>query len=133
VAVASVCFVVLFVVEVARSLDTDRDLSDFASPAEARAFTSAHLPVPLPADAVIEQLHYERWTDWNFCARARLPSPDAVERYLEQAKSDRKLNDAYCYDEDPPHGARYFLADVSACGSIKLASPQVIEVHCYTR
>src|SRR6187551_1382212 len=88
-------FAILFVVEVARALDTDRDLSDFESPKEARAFATAHLPVPLPADAVVETLHYARWTDWQLSARVRLPSSAAVNRYLDQVKHDRKLDDVY--------------------------------------
>lgn len=114
-------------------LGTTRDLKSFAGPAEARAFTSAHLPTPLPEHAQIEQLHYERWTDWNFSARVRLASPQAVELYLDAVKRARKLNDSYCTDSEPDAGARYFLDKVFACGAIARISPQVIEVRCATR
>ena len=124
---------VLLVLAVLQGLDSDRDLSDFASPSEARAFTSAHLPAPLPNDAVVEELHYERWTDWRFTARVRLSSPEASEQYIEQAKERRDLNDQYCSNLEPPAGARYFLRPVSACGSVRRASAQVVEVACNTR
>lgn len=126
-------FIVLLVVEGARSFGSGRDLADFASPAEARAFASEHLPAPLPSDAVIERLHYERWTDWFLEANVRLPSAEAAGRYLEQVRRARKLNDAYCSGEEPTDGARYFLPAVMACGAVRRASPALIEVRCNTR
>jgi hypothetical protein len=118
---------------VVRAFDTDRDLDDFANQEEARVFTSAHLPAPLPPGAVVESLLYQRWTDWIFRARVRLPSSEAAGRYLEEARRVRKLDDVYCSPHEPGNGARYFLSDVSACGSIELMSGQIIEVHCNTR
>ena len=114
------------------TLGTSRDLSDFDSPAQARAFTSAHLPTPLPNDAVIETLHYERWTDWDLNVTARLPSADALDRYLAAVKRERTLNDQYCSAEEPAHGARYFLKDVTACGSVEQTSPRAITISCST-
>ena len=111
----------------------DRKLEDFSSPGEARAFASAHLPVPLPAGAALDALRYARFTDWHFSARVRFSSAEAADRYLEQVRRDRQLNDAYCGDSEPSGGARYALADVSACGSIKRESPQVLSVTCFTR
>lgn len=123
----------VLVIAAMRALDTDRDLDDFASPSEARKFTSAHLPAPLPADAVVEKLSYTRWTDWRLTAQIRLPSPAALEQYLEVAKTQRVTNDEYCSDLEPTGGARYFLREVSACGSIQRASPAVLDVACNTR
>jgi hypothetical protein len=117
----------------ASSLDTDRDLEDFATPAEARAFTTAHLPVSLPSDVAIESLHYERFTDWHFTARVRFPSLESANHYLDQTKRARTLNDSYCSDTEPTHGARYFLADVHACGSLHQSSPLILDVRCHTR
>jgi hypothetical protein len=124
---------VWLIVGAAATLDTDRDLEDFATPAEARAFTTAHLPVPLPSDTVIESLHYERFTDWHFTARIRFPAPEAATLYLDQTKRARALNDAYCSDTEPTPGARYFLAPVHACGSLHQSSPVVLDVRCHTR
>lgn len=123
----------LLVFATVQLLDTDRDLSDFANPGEARAFTSAHLPAPLPNDAVVESLHFERWTDWMLTATVRLSSSEAADTYLEEVKRTRTLNDEYCNQQDSPGGARYFLSDVFACGSIERTSPQVISVQCNTR
>src|SRR4051812_44546972 len=122
----------LLAIGVASIFDTTQTLKDFASPAEARAFTSAHLPVSLPEDATVESLTYERWTDWHFSARVRLPSSEAVDRYLDQARAAGEPNAEYCNDE-PSSDARYFLKDVSACGSVHRESLQVLEVVCYTR
>lgn len=129
---ASVAVVAVLVVLV-RAFDTDRDLTDFSDQAEARAFVSSHLPAPLPPDAVIESLKYARWTDWSLNARVRLPSRQAVERYIEEARRLRKLDDDYCYHAEPDHGARYFLAEVSACGSVERTSPETLDVRCNTR
>jgi hypothetical protein len=125
--------IVAVLVAVVRAFDTDRDLTDFADQAQARAFVSSHLPTPLPPDAVIEGLDYERWTDWSLKARVRLPSRQAVERYVEEAKRLRKLDDDYCHHVEPDHGARYFLAEVSACGTLESTSSEVLEVRCNTR
>lgn len=111
----------------------NRDLADFASPAESRAFASAHLPVPLPKEAVVESLHFERWTDWNLTATVRLPSAEALALYLEQTKRDRKLYDEFCYHDEPAQGARYYLKKSMACGTIERVSPAVIEIRCNTR
>jgi hypothetical protein len=131
--IVGACVFVALALAVARAFDTDRDLSDFADQGEARAFTSAHLPAPLPSGAVVESLLYQRWTDWIFEARVRLPSPEAAARYLEEAKRLRKLDDVYCSSDEPAGGARYFLPDVSACGFVELTSAQIIDVHCNTR
>jgi hypothetical protein len=112
---------------------SDRDLEDFATPSEARAFASAHLPVPLPAAATLDALRYARFTDWHFSAQVRFPSAEGADRYLEQVRRDRQLNDAYCGDSEPSGGARYVLADVSACGSIERESAQALRVTCFTR
>ena len=112
---------------------SDRNLEDFASPTEAGAFASTHLPAPLPADATLDALHYERFTDWHFSARVRFSSAEAADRYLEQVRRDRQLNDAYCGDDEPQGGARYALADVSACGSIRRESARELRVTCFTR
>lgn len=128
--VGSIC---CLVVAAAHAFDTGRDLADFASPAEARSFASAHLPTPLPPDAVIESLHYERWTDWFLETNVRLPSVAAADRYLEQVRRERKLDDTYCPGEEPADGARYFLPAVMACGAVSRTSPQMIEVRCNTR
>jgi hypothetical protein len=124
---------VLLLMSAASSLDMARDLEDFASPAEARAFTTAHLPVPLPSDVVVESLHYERFTDWHFTARVRFPSVEAAQLYLDKTGRDRTLNDPYCSDTEPTPGARYFLAPVYACGSLQQSSPLVLDVRCHTR
>jgi hypothetical protein len=131
--VCSCVGVVLVRLTAAFSGGPPHDLSDFGTAAEARAFVSAHLPMALPGDAVVEKLAYERWTDWHLAVRVRLPSAWAADRYLEQARAARKVNDGYCTDAEPPRGARYFLAEVSACGSIARMSPQILEVVCYTR
>lgn len=124
---------VLLVILAASALDTTKTLQDFAGPGEARAFTSAHLPAPLPPDAAVESLRYERWTDWHFSARVRLSSAEAADRYLEQAKAQRRLDPQYCQDEEPSGGVRYFLSEVWACGAIRRAAPQVVDVSCFTR
>ncbi len=133
VATAVVGFVVLLVVAGAHGLGGGRELADFASGADARAFASEHLPAPLPSDAVIQSLHYERWTDWFLETSIRLPSAEATERYLEQVRRARTLNDAYCGGEEPADGVRYFLPAVMACGGVRRTSPQIIEVRCNTR
>jgi hypothetical protein len=133
VATAIVGFVVLLVVAGAHGLGSGRDLADFASAADARSFVSEHLPAPLPGDAVVESLHYERWTDWFLETNVRLASAEATDRYLEQVRRDRKLNDAYCGGEEPADGVRYFLPAVMACGAVRRTSPQIIEVRCNTR
>jgi hypothetical protein len=112
---------------------SDRNLEDFASPNEARAFASAHLPAALPADATLDALRYERFTDWHFSARVRFSSAEAADRFLERVRRDRQLNDAYCGDSEPIGGARYALIDVSACGSIHRESAQALHVTCFTR
>ncbi len=125
--------VAIFVAAALAFSDTTRDLGDFSSLTEARAFLSAHLPAPLPADAVIETLHYESWTDWRLTAQARLPSAEAVDRYLEETKRLRMTNDDYCLSSEPAGGARYFLRDVSACGSVARTSRDVLVITCHTR
>ncbi len=121
-----------FAVAVVRAFDTDKDLSDFSDQAEARAFTRHTCLHRFPRGAV-ESLLYQRWTDWIFEARVRLPSSEAATRYLEEAKLQRKLDDGYCSPDEPTNGARYILTDVSACGSVERISAQTIEVHCNTR
>ncbi|MGC4090367.1 MAG: hypothetical protein QM756_21310 [Polyangiaceae bacterium] len=133
IAIAAFCAVALIGVIVVRALDTDQDLSDFETPEQARTFTSAHLPAPLPNDAVVETLHYERWTDWSFDARVRLSSAAAVDRYLEEARRLRSLNDEYCLHSEPSDGARYFFKAGVACGTVRRTAAQVLEVHCNTR
>lgn len=123
----------VLLVHVAKGGDGSRELSDFDSPAEARAFVSAHLPVPLPNDAVVETLHFERFTDWFLSTRVRLSSREVAQGYLEQVKRARALNDEYCSDAEPSPGARYYLRDVAACGSIDAAAPPALEVRCNTR
>lgn len=132
-AISACCLVVFFAVSVVRALDTDKDLSDFASRDEARTFTSAHLPVPLPNDTVIQKLLYQRWTDWNFEARVEFSSSGALDSYLQDVRQRRQLNDEYCSPNEPSQGARFFLRDVSACGSITPVSPLVFDVKCNTR
>lgn len=112
---------------------SDRDLEDFASPSEARAFASAHLPTPLPTDTTLDALRYARFTDWHFSASVSFPSAEAVERYLDQIRRDRHLNDTYCGYSEPSGGARYALADVSACGFIERESAKALSVTCFTR
>jgi hypothetical protein len=116
----------------ADAFDTDKKLSDFESPAQGRAFVSAHLPLPLPADSDVIELSYERWTDWNLTAKVRLASPAATRDYLERVRSARKLNDDYCGAGEPSGAARFFLADVSACGTVSSAA-DTLSVRCYTR
>jgi hypothetical protein len=58
---------------------------------------------------------------------------EVTDRYVEQVKLERELNDASCSNTDPAGGARYFLPQVSACASVNRASPQVLEVRCSTR
>ncbi len=130
---AIVILLAVAAVRLMHAFDTSRSLSDFASPAEALTFTSSHLPAPLPPDAVVETLAYDRWTDWVLDARVRLPTAAAADSYLEQAKRDRKLDDSYCYGEEPAGGARYFLPSMSACGVIRRLSAEVLDVHCNTR
>lgn len=122
-----------FLASLGGGLGTTRDLSSFGSQAEARAFASAHVPTALSEPALVEQLHYEGWTDWNFSARVRFSSPEALDAYLEVVKRVRKLNDSYCTESEPKNGARYFLAEVFACGVIERVSPRVISVSCNTR
>lgn len=124
---------VLAVAQLVSAFDTDRDLADFASAGEARAFVSAHLPVPLPSTALVEALHYERWTDWHLTARVRLPSLAASHGYVEQVRRERALDDQYCSAKEPSPGVRYFLAAEFACGSIDSGAAPILEVHCNTR
>lgn len=123
----------IVLVYVARGGDGPHQLSDFDSPAEARAFVSAHLPVPLPSDAVVEALHFERFTDWFLSARVRLSSREVAQGYLDQVRRARVLNDAYCSDVEPSLGARFYLRDVAACGSLDAAALPALEVRCNTR
>lgn len=127
-AVAGVLLVWVLVHAVAPS----RKLSDF-NPAEARDFVSAHLPAPLPSSAQVEQLQYERFTDWHLTARVRFDSPTSALLYLERVRADRKLNDAFCNHADPSGGARYFLPQYTACGSAKLGkAPELVDVLIHT-
>jgi hypothetical protein len=124
----------LVVVALATSFGSAKDLEDFASQAQARDFISAHLPTPLPSSAVVEALHYERFTDWRITARVRLPSASALDQYLEQTKRDRQLDDAYCGAAEPSGGARYFLAKSFACGTLQHGSSATsLEIACNTR
>ncbi len=123
---------VVFLWALADAFDSDRNLADFKSPGESRAFVSAHLPVALPADAKVTDLRYERFTDWHLTAKVRLASAEAVISYIEGARTARTLNDAYCGNEEPGAGARYFLSDVSACGTLEPAGDS-LSVRCYTR
>lgn len=134
IAISAPGFIAMVVlVYMAKGGDANRELSDFDSPAEARAFVSAHLPVPLPNGAVVEDLHYERWLDWHLSARVRLPSREVTEGYVDQVKRDRALDDQYCGSDEPTPGARYFLRDVFGCGSINGVKSPLLEVRCYTR
>jgi hypothetical protein len=123
----------LLVWAAADMLDTDRDLKDFASPAQARDFVSAHLPTPLPSTAVVEQLHYDSWQDFRLTARVRLGSPAAVASYIGQARLERTLNDAYCGTSEPNDGVDFFLAKSSACGSARPVVADSLEIACNTR
>ena len=125
--------VALLALATATALDTDRELKDFASPAQARDFVSAHLPAPLPVTAVVDELRYQSWTDWHLQARVRFDSPEGVASYVEQARLQRTLNDAYCGSSEPSGGVRYFLDDVTACGSATVLSPASLKVVCHTR
>jgi hypothetical protein len=131
---ATIAGVGLFFLALASSLDTDKDLEDFASQAQARDFASAHLPTPLPSATVVEALHYERFTDWRLTARVRLTSPNAAAQYVDQLKQERKVDDNYCGSAEPGAGARYFLPALFACGTVKPGSPAAtLEIACNTR
>jgi hypothetical protein len=117
----------------ATALDSDRELKDFESPAQARDFVSAHLPTPLPSTAVVEALRYQRWTDWHLQAEVRLKSAEGVASYLEQARQKRASNEAYCGGSGLSGGVSFFLSDVSACGSVTATSPVSLHVVCATR
>jgi hypothetical protein len=125
--------VALLALATATALDTDRELKDFASPAQARDFVSAHLPTPLPVTAVVEELRYQRWTDWHLQARVRFESPAGVASYVSQAKLQRASNDAYCGSSEPSGGVSFFLSDVTACGSATVVHPASLKVVCHTR
>lgn len=116
----------------ADALDTDKDLADFETAAEARAFVSAHLPLALPVDANVSELRYERFTDWHLTAKVRLASPEAAREYVERLRAARTLNDAYCGPSEPAGATRFFLPDVSACGHVSAAGG-ALDVLCYTR
>jgi hypothetical protein len=115
------------------SLGTTRTLRDFDTPAEARAFTSAHLPTALPADATVQDLLYERWTDWHFRAVVRLASTEQADRFLEEVAENSSVNPSYCGEATGGPELPYFLASVSACGSVRRLSAHVLEVECSTR
>jgi hypothetical protein len=108
---------------------------DFADPTEATAFVSAHLPAPLPTDAEVEELTYDRFTDWHLSATVSLGSSEAVETYLRTAREQRQENVEYCGPWSLPADAvAYFLAEVQACGSIVPGpSEGSISVRCLTR
>jgi hypothetical protein len=125
--------VALLALSAATALDSDRDLKDFDSPAQARDFVSAHLPAPLPSTAVVEELRYQRWTDWHLKARVRFISEEGVANYLGQARHERASNDAYCGGSEPSGGVSFFLKDVSACGSATASPPASLSVVCSTR
>jgi hypothetical protein len=116
----------------AAALDPDKDLADFDTPAQARDFVSAHLPLPLPAGASVTELRYERFTDWHLTAKATLSSPEASRDYLERLRAARALNDEYCGQGEPAGAARFFLGDVFACGHVSAAG-RTLSVLCYTR
>jgi hypothetical protein len=126
-------FVVL-VGAAATALDTNRDLEDFESPQQAREFVSAHLPTPLPATAVVQELNYERWTDWHLKARVRFESAAALTSYMGQARLDRTLDDAYCGGTEPSGSVRYFLTPSFACGKASVAEVSgTLDIVCHTR
>jgi hypothetical protein len=125
--------VVALVGSVASALDTGRDLKDFENPQQAREFVSAHLPTPLPATAVVEELRYERWQDWQLKARVRFESAQAVAALSDQIRLARALNDAYCGDAEPVGSVRFFLAKSFACCSASVAAMASLDVACYTR
>lgn len=114
-------------------LDTDRDLKDFASPAQARDFVSAHLPTPLPNAAVVEQLHYDRWQEFRLTARVRLGSPAAIASYIGQARLERALNDAYCGTSEPSDDVHFFLPKSWGCGSVRPVATDSLEIACNSR
>lgn len=131
---ATVAGLGLVVAPAASSLGSTKELKDFASQAQARDFTSAHLPTPLPSSALIEALRYERFTDWRITARVRLPSAAALDQYVEQTKQDRKTDDAYCGAGEPSLGVSYFLPKLFACGTVQRgASASILEMACNTR
>jgi hypothetical protein len=123
----------LLALSAATELDSDRELKDFDSPAQARDFVSAHLPAPLPSTAVVEELRYQRWQDWHLQARVRFISGDEVASYLGEAKQKRASNDAYCGGSEPGDGVSVLLEDVSACGSAAATPPASLSVVCATR
>jgi len=111
-----------------------RKLQDFSSPQQARDFLTAHLPAPLPSDARIEELTYERFTDWSLSASVRFPSNQAALDYIERVKQERRLDDDYCGNAEPASGARYALPELKACGAVRSeSSSRVLDFTCQTR
>ena len=129
---AGVGFVVLVATLFSGTSVTKRD---FADATEAAAFVSAHLPAPLPPGAEVQELTYDRFTDWHLLATVSLGSSEAVEAYLRTAREQRQENVEYCGPWDfPAQGVSYFLAVYQACGSIVPGpSEGSLTVRCLTR
>ncbi len=125
----------LLVVAASQFASTTITRRSFATEAEAVSFVSDHLPAPLPSDAVVEELRYDRFTDWHLEARVDLGSAAAAAAYLARARAAGVQNPDYCGAGDGnPRELGYFLAAWSACGTVAPGAEEgVLEVTCFTR
>jgi hypothetical protein len=108
---------------------------DFPTPADAAAFVSDHVPVRLPAGAVVHDLTYERFTDWHLRATVHLGSNEAVNEYLRQSHDNHQEDVDYCGPaSSTASSVSYFLPQWHACGNLARAPEQgALTVVCYTR
>ena len=111
---------------------TDLSLGDFETQGDARHFVSEHLPVRLSDGVQVEQLSYQRFTDWRLEAVLRFESPDGADKYLERVRGARQLDANYCFHDATMEGA-YFLAKWHACGELERQPGTRVRVQCHTR
>lgn len=137
---AAVAFVLVFaaggfiVLVVSLFSGTALTRDDFPTAAEASNFVSDHLPVPLPANATIQELKYERFTDWHLEAAVDLGSEAATDAYLLRALEQREEDVDYCGPSaSGPRAVNYFLSKWHACGSVTATEQGGLAVRCFTR
>ena len=113
------------------SFGQNRTLDDFDSAAEAITFVSHHLPTSLPADSRIEQLTYQRWTDWHL--RAEVTLPGGTEQMLEDVRRTRAPEDSDCPYNNESGSVSFYLPDEHACGAVTALGDKRLLVTCFTR
>jgi len=112
---------------------TSLDRGDFPTETEAREFVNGHLPTPLPSNAKVTALTYERFTDWHLTTSILFPSQIEARAFLTKAHGARTTNEGYC-GPDADAQVSYFIPEYYACGRITEPTANgMLEVTCNTR